>query len=142
MNVDIINNTRRKIDQKFVSEVIVKFCRAYKIGNKELSVVFIGDILMRRLNKQWRQIDRVTDILSFSGEQDSLGELIVDYAQIRRQSTKYSLSVKNELAYILIHGLLHLIGYDDEREEDALEMAKIGQKLMKRFFSVKINLQS
>jgi len=141
MQVDITNKTRQKVSQNFVKRVVLDFCRMYKVKESELSIVFIGDRLMRRLNKQLRRKDKVTDILTFSGEDDLFGELIIDYQQIKRQAAKFALPVRIELAYILIHGLLHLRGHKDDLEKDAQKMAEIGQSLIKKFFSVKIDLQ-
>jgi probable rRNA maturation factor len=129
--IEINNKTKTKINLKSVRKVTDKFFKYYKVGDKELSVVFIGDSLMRRLNREHRGKDKPTDVLSFNGEGDDLGEILIDYAQIKRQAKKYSGSVEKELIFILVHGLLHLVGYEDETDEGAGEMERVGEKFIK-----------
>jgi probable rRNA maturation factor len=129
--IEINNKTKTKINLKSVRKVIERFLKYYKVGDKELSVVFVGDRLMRRLNREHRGKNKPTDVLSFEGEGDDLGEIIIDYAQIKRQARKYSGSIEKELFFILIHGLLHLVGYEDETDEGAGEMERLGEKFLK-----------
>ncbi|MCK4539694.1 rRNA maturation RNase YbeY [Candidatus Parcubacteria bacterium] len=128
--IEINNKTKAKIDIKLIKKITEDFFSYYKIKNKELSIAFIGDAVMSRLNKQYRGKDKPTDILSFRGEGDELGEIIIDYAQIKRQAKKYSKSVKEELIFILVHGLLHLIGYEDETENGKRKMKKLGKEFI------------
>ena len=133
MTVEINNRTRSRIDEKFITRVAEKFFSRYKI-NKDLSIAFVGDQAMRRLNRGYRGQDKVTDILSFeSAEKSELGEIVIDYMQIKRQSKKYSKSVKEELVFILVHGLLHLAGYDDDTEKKRSEMIKLGERFIKNY---------
>ncbi len=95
-----------------------------------ISIAFIGDQVMARLNQQYRKLKRPTDILSFAGEGSDLGEIIIDYVQIKRQAKKYSKSINQELIFILVHGLLHLLGHDDETEKDRQKMITLGEKFI------------
>ena len=128
--IEINNRTKAKIDIKLIKKVTEKFFAYYKIKNKELSIAFIGDMVMRRLNKRYRGKDRPTDVLSFRGNGNDLGEILIDYAQIKRQAKKYSKSVKEELIFILVHGLLHLIGYEDETKNGKIKMEKLGEEFI------------
>jgi len=129
--IDIINKTRSNINLKLVSGVSAKFLELIK-EKRDVSIVFVGDVRMQALNKAYRHKDKVTDILSFDGDRDLFGEIIIDYAQIKRQAKIFSKSVKDELVFILIHGLLHLQGYDDKTEKGRLEMEKLGEKYVKK----------
>jgi len=129
--IEINNKTKAKIDIKLIRKISENFFSYYKIKNKELSIAFIGDITMRQLNKQYRGKNKPTDVLSFCGDGDDLGEILIDYAQIKRQARKYSKSVKEELIFILVHGLLHLIGYEDETKKGRINMEKTGNKFVK-----------
>lgn len=130
--IEINNKTKAKIDVRLIEKVAEKFLRYYKLKNKNISIAFVGDTVMRRLNKQNRGKDKATDILSFAGEGSDFGEIIIDFAQIRRQAPKYSKSAKEELIFILVHGLLHLLGYDDDTEEKRLEMIGMGEEFIGR----------
>ncbi len=131
--IEINNKTRSKININLIKNVTEKFLDYYKI-NKDISIAFVGDTVIKKLNKNYRDKDKVTDILSFDGEEKDLGEIIIDYAQIKRQSQKYSKSVQDELMFILVHGLLHLIGYDDQTEEDRKIIIQKGEDFIKKFF--------
>ena len=128
--VEINNKTRSKIDIRLIYRISKKFLERYKIKKKNISIALVGDVMMRRLNKSYRQVDRVTDILAFPGEGDDLGEIIIDWAQIKRQAAKYAGSARKELAFILVHGLLHLLGHEDKTKEGMGEMERLGEKFI------------
>lgn len=96
----------------------------------ELCVVFVGDERMRELNLQWRGKDFTTDVLSFSqleGDEMAspalmLGDVVVSVDVLRRQAAEGGWTVEEELTRLLLHGVLHLIGFDHEAEEDARAM--------------------
>ena len=129
--IDVNNKTRSRIDLVLVKKIVEEFLSHNKKKNKEVSVVFVGDKKIRYLNKVYRKIDKITDVLSFEGSNNFFGEIIIDYSQIKRQK-KFSGSVKKELIFILIHGLLHLLGYNDETGGDAEKMEKLGEEFIKK----------
>lgn len=131
--IDINNKTKSRIDKNLINKTVLAFLKYFKIKEKEISIAFIGDVKMREFNKIYRGYDKTTDVLSFgeTGDPECLGEIIINYAQIKRQSAKYSSSVKKELLYILAHGLLHLIGYEDETEKGKNEMYRLADQFFK-----------
>ena len=129
--INVNNITKSKIDLVLVKKVAERFLKKYKKQKCEVSIAFIGDMAMRRLNKKYRGIDRTTDVLSFAGEQNFLGEIVINYVQIKRQAKKFGNSIERELIFILVHGLLHLLGYDDESEKGRLEMDELGEEFVK-----------
>ena len=130
--IEINNKTRSKINIALVKHVAEKFLNYYKI-NKNISIAFVGDTVIKKLNKNYRGKDKITDILSFDGEGEDLGEIVINYMQIKRQSRKYSKTVQDELVFILVHGLLHLIGYDDQTEKTRKVIIKKGEDFIKKF---------
>ncbi len=128
--VEINNRTKSHINLSLVKKVVENFLRAYKKIGYEVSVVFVGDSVIRRLNKAYRSKDTVTDVLAFKGEGKFLGEIIIDYAQIKRQAPKFSGNTQKELIFILVHGLLHLIGFGDKTEKGKREMEKLGKQFI------------
>ena len=129
--IEINNKTKAKIDIKLIKKITEKFFAYYKIENKDVSIAFVGDRVMTRLNNKYRGKNKPTDILSFPGDEYDFGEIIIDYAQIKRQSGKFSKSVKDELIFILTHGLLHLLGYEDKTAKEKINMEKTGNKFVK-----------
>lgn len=107
---------------------------AAKCSDCELSLVLCGDAHIQPLNAQWRGKDAPTDVLSFPQEHDTvLGDLVISVDTAARQAAERGHGLRDELRILLVHGLLHLLGYDHETgEEDHREMAEAEQKLMKR----------
>ncbi|MCI6100700.1 MAG: rRNA maturation RNase YbeY [Selenomonas sp.] len=106
----------------------------YGVENGEVSVTLTNNEYIHTLNKQYRGIDRPTDVLSFalneSEEPDVedgpdvnvLGDLVISVERAKEQAADYGHSVKREIAFLTVHGMLHLLGYDHMEEEDRLEM--------------------
>lgn len=95
----------------------------------EISVVFVNDRVMRELNLAWRRKDKTTDVLSFPLEDDvwacadrpaglppvELGDIVISVPQAMRQAEEYGVKLSEEIARLLVHGTLHLLGCDHER---------------------------
>ncbi|MFA4941749.1 MAG: rRNA maturation RNase YbeY [Patescibacteria group bacterium] len=131
VNVEINNRTKNKIDLVLVKKVAEKFLESKNKKKFNVSIAFVSDNEIKNLNKRYRKINKVTDILSFAGEENFLGEIVISYAQIRRQAKKFNNKPKDELVFILVHGLLHLLGYDDRTETGRKKMEKLGDKFIK-----------
>lgn len=112
-------------------------CRHLGLRKAELSVLLVNNRRMRVLNRSFRGVDRTTDVLSFpqtdvspqpsaSGSQNFiLGDIVINLHKTERQAQEYGHSFNDELNRLLIHGLLHLIGYDHEKTGNY-------EKIMKR----------
>ncbi len=137
MLIEINNRTKSKININLVKRVVAEFAQAYKIRQKEVSLAFVGDSEIKKLNKIYRRINKPTDVLTFIGEADFLGELVIDYRQIKRQAGRFGNSAEEELVFILVHGLLHLLGHDDANEADRLKMINLGEEFINKFKVVK-----
>jgi probable rRNA maturation factor len=98
---------------------------------RHLRIVFVDPPQMKRLNRQFRQHDYATDVLSFAPSEDHfLGELVICPQVVRRQSQEHQLSFRDELGYLVIHGILHLLGYDHERNaREAKKMFALQDRL-------------
>jgi probable rRNA maturation factor len=110
-----------------------------KLGKQraELSVALVGDREMRPLNAKYRKQNRTTDVLSFPvADQPTshailLGDVIISVEQARRQAKQRNKTLKSEMVTLLIHGILHLLGYDHERSQrQAKIMFDLERKLL------------
>lgn len=141
--LEINNTTKQKINQKKTRALTEKFLRAYKKSGYDVSLAIVADAKMRRLNNEYRGHDKTTDVLSFSGTPESkfLGEIVINIQEARRAG-KYQ-EMLEELGinlkklptdyifyFLLVHGLLHLCGYDDKIEEGRREMLRRGKKFL------------
>ena len=107
---------------------------AARLGDCELSVVLCSDAHIQSLNAQWRGKDSPTDVLSFPmGDELVLGDLVVSLDTTARQARERGYADLDELRVLLVHGLLHLMGYDHETsDEDLAEMAEAERTLLER----------
>ncbi len=139
MAVEVYNKTKAQINLALVETVTKAFLKFYKKSKLDTVIVFIGDKEMQEMNKAYRHKDKVTDVLSFTEadneepEENLLGQIFIDYNQIKRQAKEFSQSDEEELVFILVHGLLHLLGYDDSTEEEAQVMEDLGKAFIKKF---------
>ena len=130
--IEIANKTEKNIDLGKIKKVCEIFFKVYGI-KKDLSVAFIGSERMKKINETYRNKKGITDVLSFEGEDDFLGEILINYFQVKSQAEEKKIKIKDELIFILVHGLLHLTGMEDESEEGRLKMIKEGQDFIKKY---------
>lgn len=110
--IEVNNLTTSKIDESFVKRIAKSVLKEEKKeGN--LSVAFIGQGRMRKLNKKYRKKNRVTDVLAF----EDLNEIVICLREVKKNAKRFNSSFEKELARILIHGILHLLGYNHEKSE-------------------------
>ena len=102
------------------------------------SIIFIDDDRMHKMNYEYRGIDRTTDVLSFAlnddktfkGNIDVLGDIYVSIPKMQEQAREFGHSEKRELSFLVIHGLLHLLGYDHMSEEDEKVMFRLQEEIL------------
>jgi len=88
---------------------------------RSLGVRFSGDREMRRVNRDFRGKDEATDVLSFPGEGEHVGDILISVPTARRQAAAAGHPVERELKVLLLHGLLHCMGYDHETDDGTME---------------------
>jgi len=127
--------------EAFVSRVLSAAGEKMKISG-EISVSFVDDEEIHELNRIYRNVDRPTDVLSFSlvegdeifpsleGELEPLGDIVVSIPTAIRQARDYGHSFERELAFLLVHGFLHLIGYDHQDEASEREMFGLQEEIL------------
>jgi len=133
VNQDILVGGR-KFPQARAKEVAKTLSRALSIKSEvPISVAFVSEKEMKRLNKTHRGKNSVTDVLSFRlDNEDYMGELVLSYEQAARQAKEMRHSVRDEIVFLLVHGVLHLHGFDHEQELGAKEMFALQTKILVR----------
>jgi len=133
--IEINNLTNEQFDKKFLKKVAEKILRDKKQKNKDLSLALIGEKRMRELNRKYRKKNKVTDVLAFSEKEFGLGEVIVCPKKVKENAKKYNSNFRIELARVLVHGILHLLGYDHEKsKKEAQKMKEKENYYLKIFF--------
>ena len=105
----------------------------------EVSIVLTDNEYIRELNRKYRSVDRETDVLAFPMDEEILGDIVISVEKAKQQARVYRKSFENELGRLLIHGVLHLIGYDDSSREKSRKMhtrqEQILKQILRRFAS-------
>ncbi len=122
--IEINNITRSRTDEKFVMQVAQKVLRKEKAERYNLSIAFIDAAEMRALHRKYRKKDKVANVLSFPAKEFGLGEIVICPAQVRKDAKKYGMMFREALAWMLIHGILHLLRYNHESGKEAKVMEK------------------
>ena len=137
-NYEIIDNGLYE-DYDYLYDVLDAALKHEKVKNAIFSVVFMEDEEIHKMNKEYRGVDRVTDVISFAFEDNNdlvyndirmLGDIFICIPQMKRQASEYGHSEKRELAFLAVHGILHLLGYDHMNEEDEKEMFSLQEKIL------------
>ena len=140
MAIDIRNlQTRVKLNQKILKDNIIKILKILNIRKAQLSVAFVNDYKIRRLNKKYRKKDRITDVLAFNMLEDGahnsgriLGEVVISTDTAAKNAKRFKASLKDEINLYLIHGILHLKGYEDETKKDFRRMKLKQEEILDR----------
>ena len=98
----------------------------------DLGIALVPDARMRTLNRSYRRKDYATDVLSFAGEAETLGDLVIARGVAARQAREAGHSLQSELRVLALHGLLHLLGYDHDAPDDRGRMARMETRLRKK----------
>ncbi len=133
MAINIIIKSRTKRLNKSKIKRLIKFLgKSLSINRISLSIVFCGEKFIRKLNKKYRNIDKSTDILSFeSGEEKYIGDMIISIPNVWKNVIREKLPFEEEILRLIIHGFLHLLGYEHKEKDSA--MIKLQEELLKNF---------
>jgi len=128
--IEINNLTTVSINEEFLKKISEKVLKRERQEHPsygrvpDLLIALVGQGRIRELNKKYRGKNRVTDVLSFPG--NGLGEIVICLREVKKNAKRFGSVFEKELAQVLIHGILHLLGYNHEvSEEKAKEMAEI-----------------
>ncbi len=140
LEVAVNNQTRTRVDKKLVKTAVGAVLRGEARKKSEfgmaVSVVFVGVGRIRALNKKYRRIDAPTDVLSFceseaagfpadnTAQRKYLGEIVINLDQVKKNARAGQKTDRAELAWVVIHGILHLIGFDHKKAGEAAVMRK------------------
>lgn len=134
VEIEYRNVEENDMDSQFINQVMAKCFEVEKLESTNLyvSVILTTPAVIKEINKEYREIDKETDVLSFPmfekeeiehvTEEEALGDIIISVEKVKEQAVEYGHDFKRELAYMLVHGFYHLMGEDHIQEEDKLKM--------------------
>ena len=123
----------------YLNDVIKRTLKHEKVKNATFSIVFVGNEKIQEINRNYRNIDKVTDVISFAFEDNEeivynnlrfLGEIFICIPKMIEQAEEYGHSEIRELAFLTVHGLLHLLGYDHMEKNDEEIMFKLQEVIL------------
>ena len=151
--IEINNLTTNQIDEEFLKNVCQKVLRGEKLKNETgISLALVGQGEMRKLNKKYRNKNKITDVLAFPElkmlterfkigsfqKTRGLGEIVICVREVKKNAKKFNSTFEQELKKCLIHGILHLLGYDHEKgEKEAEKMREKEESYLNKMQSVK-----
>ena len=130
--VEVTGPAVPRLPRREIASFVRKVLRHLDHDVEEASIAFVDDAAMTSLNRKFRHKNKTTDVLTFPGDAPFLGDIVISLDQARRQARDEKHSLATEVRYLLLHGVLHAMGYDhetDDGEMNALEMkirAKVG----------------
>ena len=132
--VEVVNRQRRfKVDTEAWTTFATKALSAIGDDESSATVAFVSDKRIRELNRQFRGIDKATDVLSFpadEADESNLGDIAISAERAATQAKENGLSFDGEVAQLILHGLLHLSGYDHETDNG--EMNRLELRLRRK----------
>lgn len=126
-------------DYDYLDSLIERVLTREKVTDSVFSIIFVDNEKIHELNKQFRGVDRPTDVISFALEDAEeeflstirvLGDIYISIPKMQEQAKEYGHSEKRELAFLVVHGLLHLLGYDHQTEEEEKVMFQIQEEML------------
>lgn len=140
---DIFNETDEKIDElEFINDYVNFICNKEKLDNCIFNIIFIDNEKIREINREYRNIDRETDVISFALEDNNdikydgfrvLGDIYISLEKAKEQAMLYEHSYKREICFLITHGILHLLGYDHMEEDEEKIMFDKQERLLEEY---------
>lgn len=144
--IEIFNETNEEIKEIETMKKFIEYASFHnKLENVVFNIIIVSNEKIREINRDYRKMDRPTDVISFAledekevfqkfdGEPRILGDIYISIDKAKEQATLYGHSLKRELCFLSIHGLLHLLGYDHMNEEDEKIMFDLQRKILDGF---------
>jgi probable rRNA maturation factor len=144
MEIEVFNLTNEDIDEELdgLNKYLHSVAKDENLGNVIFNVIIVDNNKIHEINKEYRNIDRETDVISFALEDDKtfnttdvrmLGDIYISIDKVRSQAEEYGHSFKRELYFLATHGLLHLLGYDHMTKEDEKVMFSKQEEVLNKY---------
>ena len=142
--VTIYNETDEEFTyQDIIEKVVNKAFEIERLKKASCSIIIVDNSFIHKLNKEYRGIDRVTDVISFALEDDKsmiipdgirlLGDIYISLDKAEEQAREYGHSLERELCFLAVHGIYHLLGYDHTTKEEEEVMLKKQEEVLMEY---------
>lgn len=140
MEIGLFNETEEKLDNELalIKKVLEHGIEKLELGEVGFNIIIVNNDYIHELNRDYRNIDRETDVITFALEDDKtfdipfriLGDVYISIDKAKSQSVEYGHSLERELCFLAVHGFLHLLGYDHMIEEDEKQMFGLQEEIL------------
>lgn len=143
--IEFFNETNEEIvELKEIEKLMDYACKYQKLNNVTFNIIIVDNEMIHKINKEYRGIDRPTDVISFALEDEKdmiinpeagriLGDIYISIDKVREQAKEYGHSFLRELAFLSVHGFLHLQGYDHMKPEDEKVMFGLQDEILNSY---------
>lgn len=141
--LEVFNETNEDIEEiKELEKLLPYLANYFNLDNIISSVIIVDNDKIHQINKEYRNIDKETDVISFALEDDKtindspirvLGDIYISIDKAKDQANEYGHSLKRELCFLMTHGFLHLLGYDHMTKEDEEIMFPMQEKILEEY---------
>ena len=137
--ITITNETDEYVDEALLNKVADYAMKSEDVNNGVVNIIIVDNKKIREINKKYRGIDRETDVISFALEDDDtfielpirvLGDIYISIDRVKLQAKDYGHSEKREICFLVVHGILHLLGYDHMNTSDEKVMFSKQEKIL------------
>jgi len=140
VKIEIFNNSSYSIELDDFKKYFLSIMKDLQVEDALVNIIIVDNEEIKKINKEYRNIDNVTDVISFSLEDVEfktpfriLGDIYISYEKVKEQALKYEHSEKRELYFLATHGLLHLLGYDHMNEKEEKIMFDLQKELLDKY---------
>ncbi len=141
--IEVFNEYKKDVNELDLLKKFINYCaKALKLENVMFNIIIVDNKTIHEINKKYRNIDKETDVITFALEDNKqidvpeirvLGDVYISYDKAISQSIEYNHSIKREICFLAVHGLLHLLGYDHMKKEDEDKMFKLQKELLESY---------
>ena len=141
--IEVFNEYKKDVNELGLLKKFINYCaKTLKLENVMFNIIIVDNKTIHEINKKYRNIDKETDVITFALEDNKqidvpeirvLGDVYISYDKAISQSIEYNHSIKREICFLAVHGLLHLLGYDHMKKEDEDKMFKLQKELLESY---------
>ncbi|MDY0209833.1 MAG: rRNA maturation RNase YbeY [Acholeplasma sp.] len=130
MNVTFYNQTE---ENTLNAELLIQSIFTHIETEEEMNVIFFTAQAIQEMNREYRGIDKVTDVISFPDKDENyIGDIFICLDRAKEQAADYNHSIEREIGFLSVHGYLHLLGYDHHTDEEESVMTQKQEEILKK----------
>lgn len=140
---EVVNNTNEEVKElSILNDYVSYLVKKLELEKCEFNIILVDNKRIHEINKEYRNVDRETDVISFAMEDNMdvvydnfrlLGDIYISIDRVKSQAQEYGHSTVREICFLATHGVLHLLGYDHMEPEEEKEMFQLQEELLDGF---------